>query len=149
MYISEKQNYRFDDVKVDISRGCLLRAGEERHLRQKAFQVLVYMLEHRERLVSKDELFQNVWSGTAVTDDVLVQCVTEIRRIIGDDPHRPRYIKTVPKAGYRFIAAVLENSNGASYTEEITRVEFEFEEEIETDAPMVEQRSAIVETSQP
>lgn len=149
MYISEKQNYRFDDVEVDISRGCLLRAGEERHLRQKAFQVLVYMLEHRERLVSKDELFQNVWSGTAVTDDVLVQCVTEIRRIIGDDPHRPRYIKTVPKAGYRFIAAVLENSNGASYTEEITRVEFEFEEEVETDAPMVEQRSAIVETSPP
>ncbi len=128
VHIPEKQIYRFDDYEVDTSRSCLLRDGEEKHLRQKAFQVLVYLLERRERLVSKDELFETVWNSTAVTDDVLVQCVKEIRRCIGDDPHRPRFIKTVPKSGYRFIGAVEENGNG-SYTEEITRVEFEFEEE--------------------
>ena len=131
MYLSEKKIYRFDDVEVDLSRECLILDGEERHLRQKAFQVLVYLLERRERLVSKDELFETVWQNMAVTEDVLVQCVTEIRRSIGDDPHHPRFIKTVPKSGYRFIGLVEENPNG-SYTEEITRIEVEIEEAIET-----------------
>ncbi len=131
MYLPDRQIYRFEDVEVDLSRNCLLLGGEEKHLRQKAFQVLVYLLERRERLVSKNELFETVWNNTAVTDDVLVQCVTEIRRSIGDDPHHPRFIKTVPKSGYRFIGSVEENWNG-SFTEEITRVEFEFEDDTDT-----------------
>ncbi|HVF48210.1 MAG TPA: tetratricopeptide repeat protein [Pyrinomonadaceae bacterium] len=128
---SDKQIYRFDDFEVDLSRSCLLRGGEEKHLRQKAFLVLVYLITRSERLVSKDELFQNVWAGTAVTDDVLVQCVTEIRRAIGDNAHRPRFIRTVPKAGYRFIGPVDTIPDGL-FTEEITRVEVEFEEEFDS-----------------
>lgn len=136
---SDKQIYRFDDFEVDLSRSCLLRGGEEKHLRQKAFLVLAYLISRSERLVSKDELFQNVWAGTAVTDDVLVQCVTEIRRAIGDNAHRPRFIKTVPKAGYRFIGPVDTVPDG-SFTEEITRVEVEFEEEF--DSPLDARPSA-------
>lgn len=120
--LSEKQIYRFGNVKVDLSRSCLLLKGEEKHLRQKAFQVLVYLLENRERLVSKDELFAEIWHETAVTDDVLVQCVKEIRRVTGDDSHNPRFIKTVPKAGYRFIGEL------DAYVEEFTKVEVEIEE---------------------
>lgn len=127
----EMQIYRFDNIEVDLSRECLVRDGQEKHLRQKAFQVLVYLLERRERLVSKAELFDAVWANTAVTDDVLVQCVTEIRRVIGDDPHRPRFIKTVPKSGYRFIGAVDPPAGGVSF-EEVTTVEIEVEEETET-----------------
>lgn len=127
----EKIIYRFDEVEVDLSRNCLSLGGEEKHLRQKAFQVLVCLLERRERLVTKNELFEIVWKDIAVTDDVLVQCVKEIRRSIGDDPHRPRFIKTVPKFGYRFIGAA-EQVLTRSYAEEITRVEIEFEEETDT-----------------
>ena len=130
MYLPEKQIYRFDDVEVDLSRECLCLDGEEIHLRQKAFQVLVYLLQRRERLVSKSELFEAVWPNTAVTDDVLVQCVKEIRRAIGDDTHNQRFIKTVPKSGYRFIGTVEDDRNGR-FTEEITRIEFEIEEEFE------------------
>ena len=132
MYVAEKQIYRFDRVEVDLARECLILDGEERHLRQKAFQVLVYLLERRGRLVSKIELFESVWHQTAVTDDVLVQCIKEIRRATGDDTQNPRFIKTVPKSGYRFIGDVEENSNG-TYAEEITRVEFEIEEEISSE----------------
>lgn len=103
MSIPGKHIYRFDDVEVDISRECVSLKGEERHLRHKAFQVLVYLLESCDRLISKNELIDHAWQNTAVTDDVLVQCVKEIRRAIGDDTRRPRYIKTVPKSGYRFI----------------------------------------------
>jgi tetratricopeptide (TPR) repeat protein/DNA-binding winged helix-turn-helix (wHTH) protein len=129
--VTETQIYRFENVEVNVSRGCLLRENQERHLRQKTFQVLVYLLERRERLVTKEELMQTVWKDTAVTDDVLVQCVKEIRRALSDDPHHPRFIKTVPKAGYRFISPVKEVFGGATAfveTEEITSVELEFEE---------------------
>ena len=134
MNISEKQIYRFDNVEVDLSRGCLLLNGQEKHLRQKAFQVLVFLLERPEKLVSKSELIETIWKDTAVTDDVLVQCIKEIRRSIGDDSHQPRYIKTIPKSGYRFIGELNKNHTH-SYIEEITKVEFEIKEEFDTDPP--------------
>ena len=129
---TKMQTYRFEDVEVDIARGCLLRHHQEQHLRQKTFQVLVYLLDRRERLVPKEELMKAVWKDTAVTDDALVQSIKEIRRALGDNSHNPRFIKTVPKAGYRFIGSLEECRADAPViveTEEITRVEVEFEEE--------------------
>jgi tetratricopeptide (TPR) repeat protein/DNA-binding winged helix-turn-helix (wHTH) protein len=98
--------YRFAEIEVDPAQGCVRRDGEERHLRQQTFQVLVYLLEQKDRIVTKDELLERIWNGTAVTDDALVQCVMDIRRALGDDSRRPRFIKTVPKLGYRFIGEV-------------------------------------------
>jgi DNA-binding winged helix-turn-helix (wHTH) protein len=95
----ERQVFRFEDVEVDLARGCVTRGGDEVHLRRKSFEVLAYLLAHPGRLITKNELFENVWNNTAVTDDVLVQCIKEVRRSLGDDPHRARFIKTVPKAG--------------------------------------------------
>ena len=129
--LPENQIYRFEAVEVDLSRKCLRRSDEEIHLRQKSFQVLVYLLERRARLVSKEELMEAVWKETAVTDDALVQSIKEIRRALGDSSSNPKFIKTVPKAGYRFISPVKEAFGGASAfveTEEITCVEIEYEE---------------------
>src|SRR6185436_12409478 len=98
--------YRLDGFEVDASQVCLTRDGKERHLRQKTFQVLLYLLEHRERLVTKDELIESIWEDTAVTDNALEQCLAEIRKVLGDDSRNPRFIKTVPRAGYRFIGSV-------------------------------------------
>lgn len=112
MNSAEEQIYRFADVEVNTSQNCLKRDGSELHLRQKAFFVLVHLLEQNQRVVSKDELMKIVWKDTAVTDDALVQCITEIRRSIGDDSHAPRFIKTVPKTGYRFIGQLENHENG-------------------------------------
>jgi DNA-binding winged helix-turn-helix (wHTH) protein len=112
MNSAEKQIYRFADVEVNTSQNCLKRGDHEQHLRQKAFSVLVHLLEQRQRVVTKDELMETIWKDTAVTDDALVQCVKEIRRSIGDDSHHPRFIKTVPKSGYRFIGTIEEPKNG-------------------------------------
>ena len=109
---AEKQIYRFADVEVNTSQNCLKRGEQEQHLRQKAFSVLVHLLEQRQRVVTKDELMKSVWKDTAVTDDALVQCIKEIRRTIGDDSHQSRFIKTVPKTGYRFIGKLEEAKNG-------------------------------------
>jgi len=100
--------YRCQDVEVDPSRGCLKRGGLEQHLRQQSFHLLLYMLERRERLISKEELIENVWQGAAVTDNAVVQCIKEIRKALGDDPHEPRFIRTIHKLGYRCIASVTE-----------------------------------------
>lgn len=105
--------YRLDGVEIDASRLCVTRAGKELHLRQKTFQVLIYLLEQRERLVPRDELIQHIWPQTAVTDNALDQCLAEIRKVLGDDSRQPRFIKTVPRAGYRFIGSVQENDGNA------------------------------------
>jgi len=130
---STQRIYRFADVEVDTAQSSVRRNGEERHLRQQTFQVLVYLLEQRERLVTKEELLRNIWNGTAVTDDALVQCVMDIRRALGDDSRHPRFIKTVPKIGYRFIGE-LESDRPESLatveTEESTSVSVEFQDEL-------------------
>jgi tetratricopeptide (TPR) repeat protein len=123
--------YRIDDIEVDAGQGCVRRQGAELHLRHKTFQVLLYLLEQRHRLVTKEELWESIWQGTAVTDDALSKCVADIRKALGDDSRQQRFLKTVPKAGYRFIAPVEEEGLQpalAIIETEITTVEIEVEE---------------------
>jgi tetratricopeptide (TPR) repeat protein/DNA-binding winged helix-turn-helix (wHTH) protein len=105
---TRKPAYYLQDTTVDPGRGCLTRNGKEIYLRQQAFAVLLFLLENRHRLVTKQDLMDGIWPGIAVTDNALVQCIVEIRRALGDDFHHPRVIKTVPKMGYRVIGHVEE-----------------------------------------
>lgn len=133
MEVLNRQIYRFEDVEVDASRRCLRRGGVELEVRQKSLRALLFLLENRHRLVVKEELIEHVWEGLAVTDDALVQLIKELRRHLGDDPRRPRFIKTVPRGGYRFIGAVEEifpALPAAVEVEQHAAVEIEFEEEI-------------------
>jgi tetratricopeptide (TPR) repeat protein/DNA-binding winged helix-turn-helix (wHTH) protein len=103
-----QQIYRVADFEIDASQFSLKRAGQAQHLRQKTFQVLIYLLEQRQRLVTKEELFEQIWTDSAVTDNALDQCLAEIRKTLGDDSRQPRFVKTIPRAGYRFIGSVEE-----------------------------------------
>ncbi len=103
---SGKSQYRFQDYRLDGDAGWLRRGKQEVELPPKAFQVLRYLIEHRDRLVPKQELMQAVWKDTFVTDDALVQAVTAIRRALGDEAGHPRYIRTKARMGYQFTAAV-------------------------------------------
>ncbi|HZS06075.1 MAG TPA: tetratricopeptide repeat protein [Blastocatellia bacterium] len=130
MQILDRPIYRVAGIEVDPARGSLRRDGEELALRQKSLQVLLYLLDRRGQLVTKEELIENVWGGAAVTPDALVQIIVELRRLLGDDSRQPRFIRTVPKAGYRFIGPVEESlPHGAYEVEEITSVQVEFTEE--------------------
>jgi tetratricopeptide (TPR) repeat protein len=104
----ERPVYLCEDVEIDAALGCLKRGGEEHHLRQQSFHVLLYILERRHHNVTKEELIGNFWKDTAVTDNAVVQCIAEIRRALGDDPREPRFIRTLPKTGYRFVGNVTE-----------------------------------------
>src|SRR5215813_4901016 len=98
----------FDDVKVDCANLRLQKGGSPRKITPRAFQVLVYLLEHHGRIVEKQELFDEVWKERFVTDNALSRIIKEIRQVIGDDADEPRYIETIPKRGYRFIAEVTD-----------------------------------------
>jgi DNA-binding winged helix-turn-helix (wHTH) protein/TolB-like protein len=116
--------YRVNDLELDIVRGCLRRNGEEIHLKPKAYQILAYLLAHRHRVVSREELLDQFWPGTAVSDDILAQSIAEVRRALGDSSRDSIYLKTFPKRGYRFVADVQEVSPaGLVATEQITTVE--------------------------
>ena len=93
------QVYRFDGFELDALAASLTRDGEPIHLRNKTFQVLLFLVEQRHRCVSKQELWTKVWEDSAVTDDALVQCVKDIRKALQDDVRSPRYIRTIPRVG--------------------------------------------------
>jgi DNA-binding winged helix-turn-helix (wHTH) protein len=97
---------RFADVVVDIDRYCLVKGGESKKITPLAFEVLNYLIEHRERVVEKQELFEQIWKESFVSDNSLTRAIKEIRQVIGDHADAPRYIETVPKRGYRFIAEI-------------------------------------------
>jgi DNA-binding winged helix-turn-helix (wHTH) protein len=98
---------------VDAARQSVRTPAAEIHLRRKTFKVLQVLIENRDRTVSKDELIAAVWQDTAVTDDVLVTSITEIRRAFEDDPRASRFIKTIHGTGYRWIATVAELARDA------------------------------------
>jgi Tol biopolymer transport system component/DNA-binding winged helix-turn-helix (wHTH) protein len=101
---AEAVRYQFDTVEVQPAAFAVLRDGRLADLEPKAVRVLLYLIEHRGRAVTKDELIETVWGGTAVTDNALTRIVAQIRHELGDDARQARYIQTLPTMGYRFIA---------------------------------------------
>ena len=98
--------FQFEGYTLDVARASLRTADRDVPLRPKAFEVLRYLVENADRLVTKDELIQAIWPNVIVTDEALTHCVSEARQAIGDGGQA--IIKTVPRRGYRFAAAVMQ-----------------------------------------
>jgi len=99
----------FQPFRLDAVNRCLWRADERLSLTPRAFDVLSYLVDHRMRLVTQDEILEAVWTDTHVNPEVVKKAVLEIRRILGDRPDRPAFIETLRKRGYQFIAAVTDS----------------------------------------
>jgi transcriptional activator of cad operon len=110
----EKRILVTGDVTIDTAQRCVYRDGVEQSLRPKAFAVLLELINYGDRVVTKQELVDRLWDGAAISEDVLVQCIVDIRKVLQDDPRKPRYIRTMPKVGYRFIRPVEETGSGES-----------------------------------
>ena len=104
--------FRFEGFQVDRQRALLTRDGEAVALEPRAFALLIYLLEHRERLVTREELLDDVWAGAFVTANALSRAIARLRKALGDDPRAPRIVETVPTRGFRFVASVTEVSTG-------------------------------------
>jgi DNA-binding winged helix-turn-helix (wHTH) protein len=99
-------SFAFDQFVLDPTDRRLHRGGETVELNSRYLDALALLVREQGSLVSKQRFLDEVWNGVPVTDEALTQCIKTLRRQLGDDASRPRFIETVPKHGYRFIAAV-------------------------------------------
>lgn len=98
--------FRFEDFSLDEPNRQLLGSNGPVELNGRYFDALVLLVREEGRLVPKTRFLDEVWRGVPVTDEALTQCIKTLRRQLGDDASNPRFIETVPKHGYRFIAPV-------------------------------------------
>ena len=98
--------FRFDCFVLDPTDRQLRREDEVVELSSRYLDALVLLVREQGRLVPKDRFMDEVWRGVPVTDEALTQCIRTLRKQLGDDAGRPRFIETVPKHGYRFVAPV-------------------------------------------
>ncbi len=99
--------YRFADCELDEQLYQLRRNSAPVALEPKVFDVLAYLIHHRDRVVSKDELLDKLWPGQVVGENALTRCIRAARAAVGDDGTRQEIIETQHGRGYRFVAAVV------------------------------------------
>jgi transcriptional activator of cad operon len=92
--------------RVNPAAGEISRNGETARVEVRTMRLLLCLAEHAGEVVSIDDLLDQVWSDVTVAPDSVYQAVTSLRRLLGDDPKQPTYIATVPRLGYRMVAAV-------------------------------------------
>ena len=97
------KRYLLGEWELETEKRLLHRDGESLRLANKPFQVFFYLIENRDRLVSRGELLDRFWQGRDVYDATLTQCVGTIRRALHDHLDNPRFIETRWAAGYRYI----------------------------------------------
>lgn len=103
---TDVRSYRFEDFILHSADRQLLRSGKEVVLRPKAFDTLLCLVQHHGHAVPKSTLLDAVWPGTNVSEAVLTHCIAEVRQALADDVRGPRFVKTMSRHGYKFIAPV-------------------------------------------
>ncbi len=106
--------YRFTDFELNTQSFQLVSGGRPVAIEPQVLDLLKYLIANRERLVSRDELFDKIWSGRVVSDTSLSNHIKSARKAIGDDGKNQRLIKTIHGRGYQFVAATDEVVNHGS-----------------------------------
>jgi TolB-like protein len=101
--------YEFGAYKADPERLELLSAGEPVSVQPQVFALLVFLIENRDRVVTKDDVIESVWDGRAVSDSTLNARINALRRAVGDDGQKQAVVRTFPRRGFRFVAEVFED----------------------------------------
>lgn len=100
--------YRFNNIEIDLNKFEIREDGNTLSVEPKVFNLIIYLIEHRLRLVSRDELFEQVWQGREVSDTSLSNHIKSARKVLGDNGELQKVIKTVRSRGYQFIAETIE-----------------------------------------
>jgi TolB-like protein/DNA-binding winged helix-turn-helix (wHTH) protein len=107
--MSQHHIYRFDDFLVDPDAWKLCENGDEVHLEPIVLKLLIHLISHRDRLVTRQELMDTVWGDTVISESALSKAVARLRKALNDDSAAPRYLETLHSQGYRFVAEVEES----------------------------------------
>jgi DNA-binding winged helix-turn-helix (wHTH) protein len=109
--VASRAIFAFPPFRLDVANEQLWRDSDLLDLRPKTFEVLLYLAQNAQRLVTKRELLDSVWAGASVSEELLRGYIRELRDVLGDDAKKPRYIETVPARGYRFLPRVNDESS--------------------------------------
>src|SRR5262245_10279340 len=101
-----RECFSFGDLTLDVGNRRLSRDSQSIPLAPRAHDLLVHLVRHAGRLVTKQDLLDEVWAGAFVEEGILSVHVSALRKALGDNNRSPRYIETVSRSGYRFIAPV-------------------------------------------
>jgi len=103
--------YAFGDTVLDTTRYSLYRNEEPQHVEPQVFDVLTHLVEHRDRVVTKNELLDEIWGHQFVTESALTTRIKQLRQAVGDTGKDQRIVQTIHGRGYRFIASVEESAD--------------------------------------
>src|SRR6185369_15072591 len=106
MLLPDNHLYEFGNFVLDARSRILLNDGTTVRLTPKAFETLLVLIRNGVQVVDKDQLMKEVWPDTFVEEGSLSRNIYELRKALGDDSSEPRYIETIPKRGYKFLAPV-------------------------------------------
>ena len=107
----DQKVYEFGGFRLEAAERRLMHAGQPVPLKPKIFDLLLFMVEHRGQLIVKDQLMKEVWPDTIVEDNNLTVSMSILRKALGEGRFDKKFIETVPRLGYRFIASVSEPSS--------------------------------------
>jgi DNA-binding winged helix-turn-helix (wHTH) protein/pimeloyl-ACP methyl ester carboxylesterase len=110
----------FGDCEIDSDRRELRRGGEAVHVEPQVFDVLIHLLRHNDRVVSKDELMQTVWGGRIVSEATLTSRIGAARRAIGDTGKQQTRLRTIARRGFRFVGEVRQEASDATFDAAVT-----------------------------
>ena len=108
--------FLFEDYVLDEARHELRRGGEIVPIEARVFELLTYLIRNRERVVSQEDLRMAVWEGRIVSISTISSSLNAVRTAIGDSGDDQRFIRTVPRKGFRFVAPVAEEPTGGTPT---------------------------------
>src|SRR5688572_4501967 len=108
MFGHAKTSYEFGPFRVDPRERQLIRNGKVVPLRPKVFDILLMLVQNNGHILTKDDVMNHVWAGTAVEEGNISRTISTLRNALGERPHEHRYIETIPWHGYRFVANVKE-----------------------------------------
>jgi Tol biopolymer transport system component/DNA-binding winged helix-turn-helix (wHTH) protein len=133
--MKEVGSYKFGDFRVDPERQQLTRQGEQVQIRPRHFEVLLFLLENRGQVVTREAILDQAWTGLAIEDSNLSQAIHSLRRIIDDPGQRESWILTIPKRGYLFLLEISREDSASLPDRSPNRTEVETVPTIESLPP--------------
>src|SRR3954465_248427 len=111
---SAQVQYLFEDYALDPDRRELTRHAEAVAIGPKVFDLLLYLVQNREHVVSKDDLLDAVWAGRIISESTLTSHINAVRKAIGDSGEEQRLVRTLARKGFRFVGDVKETQDGVT-----------------------------------
>jgi len=107
-------HYKFNNIEIDTEKFSLLTNGKEIVIEPQVFDIIVYLIKNNDKIVSRDDILDNIWKGRVVSDTSITNHIKSARKVLGDDGIKQAVIKTIHSRGYQFIADLESDLNGES-----------------------------------